>query len=191
MSNSIKQEQSIWLRAIEKEDELRSKELYIDNGVPYTFHPLCKLDAINNRDEYEEQLHKVIDRCHELNRCTYKDLHQASFNVVYELGLVWGDEVTILIIKDYILKLLSYKEINELPKKIDHSYLTDLIPFCYLGIILNVIRYRAHLNLLDTEVKYYKMPYVIYKDGEPYLIVDTPDKIRERLNELGIEIKDE
>ena len=161
MSNIVKQEQSIWRRTIKEEDELRSKELYIDNGIPYTFHPLSELDAINNRDEYEYQLHKVIDRCHKLDRCTYKDLHQASFNVVYELGLVWGDEVTRLIIKDYILKLLSYKEVNELPKKIDHHYLTDLIPVCYLGIILKVIRYRAHLNLLDTEEKLYRMPYII------------------------------
>ena len=191
MNSIVKQEQSIWHRTIEEEDELRTKELYINNGVPYTFHPLCKLDAIKNRDEYEEQLHKVIDRCHELDRCTYKDLHQASFNVVYELGLVWGDEVTRLIIKDYILKLLSYKDLDELPKNIDHHYLTDFIPNCYLGIIFKVVRYRASLNLLDTEVKLYKMPYIIYKEGEPYLIVDTPDKIRERLKELGIEIKDE
>ena len=34
MSNIVKQEQSIWRRTIKEEDELRSKELYIDNGIP-------------------------------------------------------------------------------------------------------------------------------------------------------------
>ncbi len=187
-SFNVKQEQSIWHRTIEDQAALK---WHFGPDLIHGIHPLSELDAINNRDEYQEELHKVIDKCHELNRCTYKDLHSASFGVVCDLGLVWGDEVTRLIIEQYILNLLSYKDLDELPDKVDSHYLTSIIPLCYLGIILNVIRYRAHLNLLDTEVKYYKMPYIIYKEGQPYLIIDTPDKIRERLSELGIEIKDE
>lgn len=181
---TVNQEQHIWRKSV---NSLTNKELYFTSYII----PLLELDAINNKDEYEYQLHKIIDTCHELNRCNYDDLHQASFNVVYDLGVVWGDEVTRLIIKQIILKRLSYRDVDDLLKKIDHHYLSGMVCSLYLGMILNVVRYRAHLNLLDTEIKLYKMPYIIYKEDEPYIIVDTPDKIRERLTELGIEIKDE